>query len=66
MAQVAGTPAITPPARAATRRRARIGDRVFKGSSLAIGAGLILLLFLILGALLAGGADAFRTFGGTW
>ncbi len=63
MAQVAGTPAITPPARAATRRRARIGDRLFRGSSLAIGAGLILLLFLILGVLLAGGADAFRTFG---
>jgi phosphate transport system permease protein len=65
MAQVAGTPAATPPASAGgvTRRRLRVGDRVFRGSSLVIGACLILLLFVILGVLLKGGADAFKTFG---
>jgi phosphate transport system permease protein len=63
--QVAGTPAVTPPARAgaATRARSRLGDRLFRGSSLAIAAGLILLLVLLLGVLLSGGAEAFRTFG---
>jgi phosphate transport system permease protein len=65
MAQIAGTPAVTPPAAAGgvTGRRVRLGDRVFRGSSLVIGACLILLLFIILGVLLKGGADAFRTFG---
>jgi phosphate transport system permease protein len=63
MAQVAGTPAVTPPAQAVERRRLRLGDSVFRGGSLAIGVGLILLLFLILGVLLTGGAEAFRTFG---
>ena len=46
-----------------TGRRVRFGDRVFRGSSLVIGGGLILLLFLILGVLLKGGAEAFKTFG---
>jgi phosphate transport system permease protein len=63
MAQVAGTPATVPPAEAGGRRRARFGDGLFRGSSLAIGVGLILLLFLILGVLLSGGLEAFTTFG---
>jgi phosphate transport system permease protein len=63
VAQVAGTPAVSPPVEAGARRRGRFGDRVFRGSTLVIGAGLILLLFLILGVLLKGGAEAFRTFG---
>src|SRR4029079_8980829 len=46
-----------------TGRHVRIGDRVFRGSSLVIGACLILLLFIILGVLAKGGADAFKTFG---
>jgi phosphate transport system permease protein len=63
VAQVAGTPAVSPPVEAGARRRGRFGDRDFRGSTLVIGAGLILLLFLILGVLLKGGAEAFRTFG---
>jgi phosphate transport system permease protein len=65
MAQIAGTPAVTPPAAAGgvTGRHVRIGDRVFRGSSLVIGACLILLLFIILGVLAKGGAEAFKTFG---
>ena len=63
MAQIAGTPAVTPPAAAGgvTGRHVRVGDRVFRGSSLVIGACLILLLFVILGVLAKGGADAFKT-----
>src|SRR2546423_8281556 len=63
MAQVAGTPVVTPPAVAGSRRHGRFGDSIFKGSTLVIGACLILLLFVILGVLLSGGAEAFRTFG---
>jgi phosphate transport system permease protein len=66
MAQIAGTPAGGPPPGAGggvPGRRVRLGDRLFRGSSLVIGACLILLLFIILGVLLKGGADAFRTFG---
>jgi phosphate transport system permease protein len=65
MALIGGPPADPPPAAAGgvTGRRVRLGDRVFRGSSLVIGACLILLLFIILGVLLKGGADAFRTFG---
>src|SRR5438105_10497036 len=65
MAQIAGTPAVTPPAAAGgvTGRRVRVGDRLFRGSSLVIGGCLILLLFVILGVLFNGGLDAFKTFG---
>ena len=62
MAQVEG-PALSPIEAAAPRRRRRFGDSVFRGGSALVAIGLILLLFAILGLLLAQGSEAFRKFG---
>jgi len=61
MAQV--EPALSPVEAAAPPRRRRFGDSVFRGGTAVVAVGLIVLLFLILGLLLAQGSEAFRKFG---
>jgi phosphate transport system permease protein len=58
-----GVAAPARPKGAPPRRRSRLGDRLFQGSSLAIGLGLIGLLALLLWILGTGGERAFAKFG---
>ncbi|HYT30836.1 MAG TPA: phosphate ABC transporter permease subunit PstC, partial [Actinomycetota bacterium] len=51
------------PTGAPVRRRSRLGDRVFRGTTVAMAVGLIALLALMLWVLGSGAADAFRQFG---
>lgn len=60
---MAHTIAVDPQGTGTVRTHSRLGDRVFRGSSVAIAAGLIGLLALMLWVLLSDGAEAFRTFG---
>jgi len=58
--------AVAAPARppgAPLKRRSRLGDRLFRGSSLAVGLGLVGLLVLLLVVLGSGGERAFGRFG---
>ena len=51
------------PTGAPVRRRSRLGDRVFRGTTVAMAVGLIALLALMLWVLGSGATDAFRQFG---
>ena len=60
---MASTVAGSPQTGAQLKRRSRLGDRLFKGTSVAMAVGLIVLLALLLYVLGAGGLKAFTTFG---